>query len=293
MFENVLLALEPGPKAYEVIECVEGLRVFGTRNFLLVQCLSLGAAVAAGYEQTLDLLVEELERLKDFLEEAGFSVETAKVAGSPHREINRLMKEKGSNLVIVGPQFDTQVGEILFGGVAADVIHHPPGPVLVVRPLVAGDPPEPCPAGVTCDFAPHILFPTDFSRNSEEAFRCVERMAPAVKRITLLHVHDRTAIEPHLKDRLEEFDAHDQERLRDLKDKLEKAGAAEVRTIIRYGVPTAELLTFLEQEEVSLVVMGSQGRGRIAEIFLGSLSHNLVRHSPVPVLLIPPMEEPV
>jgi nucleotide-binding universal stress UspA family protein len=35
------------------------------------------------------------------------------------------------------------------------------------------------------------------------------------------------------------------------------------------------------------VVMGSQGRGFLAEVFLGSVSHQVVRRSPVPVLLVP------
>jgi len=34
-------------------------------------------------------------------------------------------------------------------------------------------------------------------------------------------------------------------------------------------------------------VMGSQGRGFIGEVFLGSVSHQVVRRAPVPVLLVP------
>jgi nucleotide-binding universal stress UspA family protein len=36
-----------------------------------------------------------------------------------------------------------------------------------------------------------------------------------------------------------------------------------------------------------VIVMGSQGRGFISEVFLGSVSHQVVRQAPVPVLLIP------
>jgi len=34
-------------------------------------------------------------------------------------------------------------------------------------------------------------------------------------------------------------------------------------------------------------VMGSQGRGFVSESFLGSVSHQVARRSPAPVLLIP------
>jgi nucleotide-binding universal stress UspA family protein len=36
-----------------------------------------------------------------------------------------------------------------------------------------------------------------------------------------------------------------------------------------------------------MVVMGTQGRGHIGEMFLGSVSNKVVRYSPVPVLLVP------
>ena len=47
------------------------------------------------------------------------------------------------------------------------------------------------------------------------------------------------------------------------------------------------IATDLSRESVSLTVMGSQGRGHLGELFLGSVSHNVARHAPVPVLLIP------
>jgi nucleotide-binding universal stress UspA family protein len=43
----------------------------------------------------------------------------------------------------------------------------------------------------------------------------------------------------------------------------------------------------IENKQVMLIVMGRQGRGPIPEIFLGSVSHNMVRHAPIPVLLVP------
>ncbi|MCA1785684.1 MAG: universal stress protein [Desulfobacteraceae bacterium] len=33
--------------------------------------------------------------------------------------------------------------------------------------------------------------------------------------------------------------------------------------------------------------MGTQGRGFLGEFFLGSVSHNVARHSVAPVLLVP------
>ncbi|MBW6509160.1 MAG: universal stress protein [Desulfuromonadales bacterium] len=52
-------------------------------------------------------------------------------------------------------------------------------------------------------------------------------------------------------------------------------------------MPHEEICRLIKEHGGQMVVMGTQGRGFVREFFLGSVSHNVVRHSPVPVLLIP------
>ncbi len=76
-------------------------------------------------------------------------------------------------------------------------------------------------------------------------------------------------------------------RLEHLKQELLNANDVEVNIELLYGSPASELLTLIKALNISLVVMGSQGRGFIRELYLGSLSHNIARHSSASVLLIP------
>jgi nucleotide-binding universal stress UspA family protein len=55
------------------------------------------------------------------------------------------------------------------------------------------------------------------------------------------------------------------------------------------GHPISVILDLLRTQDVSLIVLGTQGKGFIAEIFLGSVAHNVTRVAPCPVLLIPPL----
>ena len=57
--------------------------------------------------------------------------------------------------------------------------------------------------------------------------------------------------------------------------------------LLRYGSPAAEILKAVSEQSAQIVIMGSQGRGFVNESLLGSVSHNIARRSPVPVLLIP------
>ncbi len=48
------------------------------------------------------------------------------------------------------------------------------------------------------------------------------------------------------------------------------------------------LITLVRQADAKLVVVGSQGRGRVRSAFAGSLSRELLRTSPCPVAIVPP-----
>jgi len=51
------------------------------------------------------------------------------------------------------------------------------------------------------------------------------------------------------------------------------------------GVPFREITRAAREEEADLIVMGAQGKSLIEELVLGSVSENVARNAPVPVLL--------
>lgn len=73
-----------------------------------------------------------------------------------------------------------------------------------------------------------------------------------------------------------------------MKDALAHVGKAEVHIKVCLSHPAQTILSEAENKKAMLVVIGSRGRGFVSEIFIGSVSHNVARHSPVPVSLIPP-----
>ena len=59
-------------------------------------------------------------------------------------------------------------------------------------------------------------------------------------------------------------------------------------TVLATGAPAQKVLERVRQGQHDLVVMGSRGRTGIGAMLLGSVSHNVLHHSPVPVLIVPP-----
>ena len=58
------------------------------------------------------------------------------------------------------------------------------------------------------------------------------------------------------------------------------------RTVMEDGRPASVIAAVAERENADLVVVGRRGRGGVAELLLGSVSHELVLNSKRPVLLI-------
>ncbi len=59
------------------------------------------------------------------------------------------------------------------------------------------------------------------------------------------------------------------------------------RTVERDGRPAAVIREVADEEDAGLVVVGRRGRGRIAELLLGSVSHELSHTCRRPLLLVP------
>lgn len=60
----------------------------------------------------------------------------------------------------------------------------------------------------------------------------------------------------------------------------------EAEFIVEYGQPVLKILKHAEARGVDLILMGSRGIGPIRELFLGSVSHNVVQNAKVPVLIV-------
>jgi nucleotide-binding universal stress UspA family protein len=59
-----------------------------------------------------------------------------------------------------------------------------------------------------------------------------------------------------------------------------------VTTILSSDPIRQALLKRIDEGQHDLVVMGSRGRGAVASTVLGSVSHHMLHHSPVPVLIV-------
>ena len=286
MFGRAIVATDFSSASATMLKCLGGLRAYGVERLLMLLCMPSEGAFALDYASTFaeEILAEQ----KKLLEAQGLEVATKIVLGPAAREIHEVAAAEGCSLVVIGSRGHSRATEPFLGGVASEVIHrYHDTPMLLMRVGSMAEGTTRCLGATPGDFTGHVLFPTDFSENADHAFSYIRQMAGGgAKRVTLLHVQD---VGQHLEHRLPEFDEIDGGRLGELKKTLEADGSAAVELKLVYGHPFVEITRLVREEAASVVVMGSQGRGFVRELFLGSVSHNVARHAEAPVLLIPPL----
>ncbi len=293
MFAKALVATDLSEACAQVVRCATALDALGTSDIELIQCLNL-RDVGTLAPRLMELSRPALLTQAEVLERAGFNVTAEIVTGLPQIETVRQAIERHCDFIVAGSHGQSMSRAMLLGGVAAGIVHNSSMPVLLVRLRVSEVHGKEVCEVPRCDFLTHVLFVTDFSENAAHAFEYVRELARrGAGRITLLHVQDKGRLERHTRERLDEFNRIDSERLSALKDELRAAGDPEVSIELPFGSPKQEIVIRTESEDVSLVVIGRQGRGWIPGLQGGSVSDAVARHSAAPVLIVPPPDGPV
>ncbi len=141
-----------------------------------------------------------------------------------------------------------------------------------------------------------VLVPVDLSGVSEEALRyAVNCPCAETRTLILLHVIDPLDITglglvgmANREDEMRaELQTDAQKRLDALARKYARDGLG-FETRIVFDRPWRGIINTAIEEQVDAIVMGSHGRGVIAEQFLGSVAEKVVRKAPVPVTILRP-----
>ena len=286
MKTHAIFGTDLSPASDKLIECASEYKKLGIEKITLLHALGLKHVQA--FEDLLRKDVDEkIEMQKKKLEEQGFEVEAQVKRHQPKDELQNMAKATGAAFIIIGTH-GISLTRALIGSTASEIVHSIDHPLLLISMKTIetkeGEKDEfLCPK-----LTGRIVLPTDFSDTAEEAFQWLKGREVSLPKLTLMHVQDEVKIGKHLKDRLDEFNRIDSERLDRLKKSFNEAHPeTDIEIVIDYGKPIRLILKYIKENEVCLTVMGSQGRGYIPETFLGSVSHQVARHSDSNVLFVP------
>ena len=263
------VALEPREEALLAFGC--GLHRQGVRELLVAHVVDV-----AGYEPPV--VVKMVEKARDRLlamvepySTCGMQVEVRVVMGSVFREISALALQADVDVICCGTEGKSFVDYLFAGSVSEDLALKGDERTMTVRWDLLDTTEK---AGVVAsEFARRIVVPTDFSASSMRAvLSAYERPAEALGTVHLLHVADG--------------DTGDAEaQMRGLVAMGSEYGA-DVVTSIRQGSPGDVILEYAREIDATGIITGRRGRG-IGRALLGSVSSQLMKEAPCPVVIQP------
>ena len=139
-----------------------------------------------------------------------------------------------------------------------------------------------------------LLVAVDFSDPTERILKVARRLAKSLEaKVWVVHAAEpepdfvgydagpevvRGQVAKELRD--------EHRRLQEYTDQLREAGV-DAKAILAQGPTVQTLLEMAEKQEADLIVVGSHGRGMVAEMMLGSVSQGLIRAGRWPVTVVP------
>ncbi len=140
-------------------------------------------------------------------------------------------------------------------------------------------------------FLKKILWAADFSDESEEALLYAQAFAKVFKaRIVALNVvlgfppsfYDSTYM---VREELVKNVKRSREEAKKKLEKIKKAKAVPFKVVVKEGSPSKRIIETAEEEKVDLIAIGKRGMSAIEKLFIGSVANQVLRNSPVPVLI--------
>lgn len=299
-FIHAVVGLDQSEASELIVHTLPEFRRFGTKKVTLVTVVSV-PFTGSRTEFNTEGFTKKLDHYRAVLEKEGLIVETELRSGTyfyPPTEILTAAKERDADFVIVGTRGQSKVQEMLLGSTASEILQRSRLPVFLLNIDMKWDKEDPAKRHLvltqSVDSAlNHVLHATDFSDTADRAFEVVSELDKEGKigKVSFVHVQGHHAIA--LKDPVsrEELTESSRTRLEEMRNSLSDRTRNNSEIIITFGTPGKEIINVIEENGVTLAVLGSQGKGFVREFFLGGVSTQVTRFSKIPVLLVPAKRE--
>lgn len=244
--------------------------VIETESLLIIR----DSGLPLDFDRIRDSAQRKMGTYAEYLKAEGIAVKTKIVEGSLVPELLKAADEEDVSLIVAGRQKRDILGELFVGSTTDRIIRRSAVPVLVAKYHVLKETAGETTEQYCTNMFRKILYPTDCSSSAERA----KQYIPALHRVGASEI-----IVVHVLEN--EFELGIKEKLGVLKQEFQSQGFRVLVHLIR-GKPYMEINRIATEEDVSLIVMGSHGKGFMEVIFWGSVSQRVVEYSEKPALVV-------
>ncbi|MFW6194267.1 MAG: universal stress protein [Halobacteriota archaeon] len=283
MLKRALFPTDFSQVAEGIVRWLPNLKNMGVDEVLLMRVINLTKVVGVTSGFNVDSWIKheeevsekELARMVDDLKKNGIGARyvTPVPRGDPVAEIVRTAEEENASFIVIGSKGKGFLKEMLMGSVSEGVVRKSKIPVMVVKPSCFKTEGESFECEIRGDLFEKILFAYDFSEHSKGVIDYVKDAAlSGGKGVIILNV-------------VENKMDKEKESLLEAAEKEMKDLGINAKVVIKEGSPYKQIIITAEEEEASMIMMGSRGLGFLGSTFLGSTTDSVIRHSDLPVFV--------
>lgn len=257
-----------------ILQYASGLSVQGVKRLLIATAVENSGVEAPVIAAEVDRARERLAAMAASLTSCDMHVEIRVVTGDTVSAIVSLAHQSDIDVICLGTEGKSWVDYVMAGSVSEDLVVSGADRVMTVRYSLLGAVGNP--ASLAEDFARKLVIATDFSSSGTRAWlSAFDRPSEALGEVILLHVaahgEDRQRAEVRLHGMLQIAEEH----------------GVPARCEIRTGEPAETILSFLDEVQATGVITGRRGMGRLRNAIFGSVSLQVLRDAPCPVVVQP------
>lgn len=292
--EKILFPTKFRDLAFNALESLLDLRKTGLKEVLLQYVIpreDVGFVPYGGYlkEEEERIRHEARIRFQDWqktLTEQGIESRIIIEVGEPVPNILALAEKEQVDLVVVGRKKKVAHEHSLVGSHTHQIITRCKAPTLVSKYMVQFDWNGEMVTRTNKNIFQRPLIATDWSEPSEKALQYLTAFGPLIEKAFVCHVMEVKIHKGMKKTEVCRIERETKKRLDGYCRKLKAAGI-NAEPHLGAGRTTPELIRISRDLEATLTVIGTTGKDRLHEFFLGSNSHRLAELSELPTLLVP------
>ncbi len=216
------------------------------------------------------------------------------VRGEVRTEILKYIDENDISLVMMETKARRGLDRVLFGSVAQGVIQLSPVPVMTFNPQADDMTVEGlvdtrrilCPVDLSAVFSPELL---DHAKTVGNKFSAELHLLYVVRSTTSYYGGDYIP-SPHMEEVQTEVTAEAKANLDEFAANYMGDYPA-LATAVASGHTARQILKYVAENDISMVVMGTHGRRGLDKVVFGSVAQRVVQSATVPVLTLNPYQK--
>jgi nucleotide-binding universal stress UspA family protein len=293
-FKKILFPTKFQELAFNSLESILELKKAGLEEIVLTHIIpreDVAFVPYGGYMKDEEERLREQAQIRfqdwqEAISKKGIESKIRIEVGAPIAKILRIADEEKVDLIVAGRKKRTTLEKVYVGSHTLELMRRSTIPILISKYMVQFEWEGEIITKVNDRIFTNPLLATDWSAPSEKALQAVSSLKGIIDKAIVTHIIGVKIGKGLDKSEVKRLEKESKERLGKYCDELKKGGIT-AESHLFSGRTAPEIMRVARERKATMIVMGTTGKDRLKEFWLGSVSHRVAEASELPVLLVP------